>query len=303
MAREHVRAFADVPGVTLAGIHSRTRSRAEALAAESGIATVCDSVAELYERTHADLVVVTVTALSMNEVSRACFELPWTVLLEKPAGYDLADAEEIHRAAEARGRRVFVALNRRFYSSTRAARADLEGSPEPRFIQVLDQQDQAAALAAGQPAAVVENWMFANSIHTIDYLRVFGRGAVRGVQPVVPWDPERPGFVVSRIEFESGDVGLYEGIWNGPGPWAVFVTTPAKRWEMRPLEQAAFQPRGERRLHSVEVHAWDTEFKAGFRLQAENAVAAARGEPSGSTPLGDALETMRLVHRIFTPSA
>ena len=50
MAREHLRAFRDVPGVRLAGIHSRTRARAEALAAEFGVALVADSVAELHAK-------------------------------------------------------------------------------------------------------------------------------------------------------------------------------------------------------------------------------------------------------------
>ncbi len=40
MAREHLRAFGDVPGVALAGIHSRTRVRDEALAAEFEVPAV-----------------------------------------------------------------------------------------------------------------------------------------------------------------------------------------------------------------------------------------------------------------------
>jgi predicted dehydrogenase len=89
MAREHIRAFADVPGVVLSGIQSRTKARAEALAAELGVGLVCDSIEELHERTHAHLVVVSVPELSANDVSRRCFAFPWTALLEKPAGYDL----------------------------------------------------------------------------------------------------------------------------------------------------------------------------------------------------------------------
>src|SRR5262245_24937326 len=126
MAREHARAFADVSGVTLAGIYSRTRARAEALAREFGILKVYDSVASLYEGTESHLVVVTVSELAMNTVARACFAFPWTTLLEKPPGYHLADAEEIAAAARVHHSRVFVALNRRFYSSTRAALARLE---------------------------------------------------------------------------------------------------------------------------------------------------------------------------------
>ena len=300
MAREHIRAFADVPGVVLSGIHSRTRSRAEALASELGVGRVCDSIEELHDRTQADLVVVSVPELSANEVSRRCFAFPWTALLEKPAGYDLADAEAIAAAAHVAKRRVFVALNRRLYSSTQAALDDLATRDDPRFIRVQDQQDQPSALAAGQPALVVKNWMYANSVHTVDYLRVLGRGRVTLVKPVFRWMPDRPGIVVTEVQFDSGDLGIYEGIWNGPGPWAVTVSTPYRRWEMRPLEHASYQNRGERVLNPVEVHPRDKAFKAGFRRQAELAVDAAVGaNGAGLATIADALETMRLVSRIF----
>jgi len=299
MAREHVRAFADVPGVEIVGVHSRTRSRAQSLARDYGVSNVCDSVAELYERTRAHLVVVAVPETAANSVSRACFEFPWVALLEKPPGYNLPDAEEILEAATERGRKVVVGLNRRFLSSTRAAVCDLACNSGQRYIHIQDQQDRAQAAELGHPRAVVDNWMYANSIHVIDYLRLFGRGKVSSVTPVVGWSPEAPQPVVAKVAFDSGDVGLYEGIWDGPGPWAVSVTTAEKRWEMRPLEEAAFQVRGERQLHSVEMHHWDRDFKPGFRLQAESAVAAALGEPSESPTLADAMDTMKLIADIF----
>src|SRR5690242_611826 len=99
MAREHIRAFTDIPGVRIAGMVSRTRSRAEALALEFNIPLVCDSIPELYEKTRAGLVVVAVPELSANPVSRECFQYPWVILFEKPVGYHLADAEEIEANA------------------------------------------------------------------------------------------------------------------------------------------------------------------------------------------------------------
>lgn len=299
-AREHIRAFADVPGATIVGIHSRTRSKAEALAKEFTIPLVCDSVAELYEKTKADLVVVTVVELSMRVVSIDCFGYPWTVLLEKPAGYNISDAEEIKNAAQKKERKVYVALNRRFYSSTQAVKKDLSSVSETFFIKVQDQEDQQAALLAGQPKIVVDNWMYANSIHMIDYFRIYGRGKIVRVEPVIPWNADKPGVVVSKIIFDSGDFGIYEGIWNGPGPWSVTINMPSKRWELRPVEQAGFQNRGERKSQPVEQHLWDKTFKPGFRLQAEHAVSAALGQRSESITLTDAFETMLLVQAIFS---
>jgi predicted dehydrogenase len=299
-AREHVRAFKDVPGVTLVGIHSRTRARAEALATEFGIATVCDSVEELHERTRADLVVVTVVELSMNAVCAEAFRFPWAIFVEKPPGYCLADSLEIQERARASRRQVYVALNRRALSATIAVREALQRADGPRFIKLQDQQNRAAALAGGQPALVVDNWMYANSIHLVDYLRVFARGTVTKVDRIAPYHPAAATVLV-HLHYDSGDHALYEGIWHAPGPWAVSVTVPRARWELRPLEQLVTQRLGEK-PQSIAAAPHDTNFKPGFRLQAEWMVAAATGSSiadSALATLDEAIETMRLVHAIF----
>ncbi len=298
MAREHARAFADVPGATLAGIYSRTRAKAEALAAEFSFTTAASSIDELYRSTGADLVVVAVNVLDMFAVAMETLRYPWTILLEKPAGADLGEAEELATAAATHGR-VYVALNRRMYAATRTALQDVAERDEFRYIRVCDQQDQAAGAAMGHPPRVVETWMFGNSIHLVDYLRLFGRGAVQSVERIVPWKPSAPGLVLAKVVFDSGDFGVYEGIWNGPGPWSAMIHTATRRWEMRPLERAVYQNRGERMLNEVQPAAWDIDFKAGFRRQAEEAVAAARRMPTELPSIADSLESMKLVAAIF----
>lgn len=299
MAREHARAFAMVPGAQVAGITSRTRAKAEAVAKETGIEHVYDSLDEMYRATKADLVVVTVFELAMRDIALACFAHPWTILLEKPAGYTLAQAEEIRDASAKAGRKTYVALNRRFLSSTRAALDDLATNPGTRMVHVFDQESLDQAVSIGHPPAVVDNWMYANSIHVVDYLRVFGRGHVTRVTPVQPWRGPDTRWMLATVEFDSGDLGIYEGIWKGPAPWAVVVNTEAKRWEMRPLEEATFQIAGSRKREAVDVHPWDKELKPGFRRQAEEAVKAARNEASGSVTIDDSLESMRLVSKLF----
>lgn len=299
MARQHIRGFSDIPGVKIVAIHSRTRSRAETLAKEFNIPLVCHSPSELYEKTQAQLVVVAVPELATNPVGQACFEFPWTVMLEKPPGYNLQDAEKIQASAKKKNRKVLVGLNRRFLSSTHAAARDLAKIQAPRFIHVQDQQDLKLAALLGYPKVVVQNWMYANSIHVIDLLRFFGRGKITSVTPVFSWNPRSSRVVMARVKFESGDRGVYEGIWQGPGPWAVSVTTEKKRWEMRPLEQAVYQVSGEKQSHSIKPHPRDKDFKPGFRLQAEMAVRSALGKPSDSPTLDEAMETMRLIKGIF----
>jgi predicted dehydrogenase len=300
MAREHIRAFSSLEGVKVSGIFSRTKARASALAQEFAIPNVADSVEGLYDQTHADLVIQTVPELMARAVATAALAHPWAVLLEKPAGYDLVDAQAIADLAVRHTKPVMVGLNRRFYSSTLAIKADLDSRPnESRFIHVQDQQSYAEARRYNHPEQVVEKFMYANSIHLIDMLNALGRGKVKAVNRVTPWLGEETRTMLAYIEFDSGDTGLYEGIWHGPGPWACAVSTDSRRWTMQPLEQAVYQNAGERSRHSVETSEMDRSFKAGFVLQAKAAVARVRGEDVEIASIEESLRTMHLIHQIF----
>jgi len=300
MAREHAKAFASLPGVKVAGLTSRTRAKADALAGELGIPLVSDSIDDLQKQTSADLLVITVPELSANPVAMNAFKHPWAVLMEKPAGYDLADAEKIAAAAKHHKAPVMVGLNRRFYSSSRTIKADLESRPtEKRFIHVQDQQSYAEARRYNHPPQVVEKFMYANSIHLIDLIPFFARGKVTRVQQVTPWRGEETEVMLAYVEFDSGDTALYEGLWKGPGPWAANISTPGKRWIMQPLEDATYQNANERARHTIERAEEDKQFKAGFLLQARAAIARVRGDASEIPSIDDSLQTMRLINKMF----
>jgi predicted dehydrogenase len=300
MAREHIRVFQDLPKVDVVGIYSRTRKRCDSLAQEFGIDYVADSIEELYERTKAKLVVIAVPELATNAVTKAAVRLPWAILMEKPAGYDLSDAEDIAAACEGRNAPVMVGFNRRFYSSVMAIRDDLDGLPNARrFIHVQDQQSYAEARLHNHPEPVVEKFMYANSIHLIDMIMAFGRGSVSRVNQVTPWLGSKTEIMLAHIEFDSGDSALYEGIWQGPGPWACAVSTVERRWTMQPLEAATFQNAGERITSTLEPSVCDLTFKPGFMEQAKAAIEHTLGAESGITTIDCSLKTMRLINRIF----
>lgn len=298
MATEHARAFRNVPGVAVVGIASRTRAKAEALGSELGIDTICDSAAELYEQTRPDLVVVAVNEWAIEEVAHECLQFPWLVLLEKPPGLSVEAAEAIQARARQYGCDVRIGLNRQWLSSTQQVLKGLEAVDGPRFILVQDQQNLQMAMVACRPYDVRAHWMYANSIHLVDYFRFLGRGNISRVEQIHRWEAEHPSVVSAKIHFDSGDEGLYLALWHAPGPWSASVTVPEHRWELRPLEQATHQQLG-KPVTSLEVHKWDREFKPGFRLQAEEAVRLLRGETSLLPSIEDGTATMRLIQRIY----
>ena len=127
----------------------------------------------------------------------------------------------------------------------------------------------------------------------------FGRGNVSRVNQVTPWLGSATETMLAHIEFDSGDSALYEGIWQGPGPWACAVSTAERRWTMQPLEVATFQNAGERTTTTLEPSECDLTFKPGFLEQAKAAIDLTLGVESKITTIDVSLKTMRLINRIF----
>jgi predicted dehydrogenase len=299
MTTEHMKAFAAIEEVEIAGIFSRTRNKAEKLAASYPGTIVYDSVEELYKQTKADIVVVSVPIQVVAAVAEQCFQYSWMCLFEKPLGLNLSEAEQISIAAKQANAKAFVLLNRRQYASTKAVLEDLKNHTGKRLVQVNDQEDVKVEQAKGTTKSLTDHWMYANAIHLIDYFCFLGREAITKVENIVPWDPANPGYVIAKIEYASGDIGLYNATWNAPAPWSVAVNTPSRRWEMKPLEQAASQDYGSRKANPLPPHEWDIQFKPGLREQAQQAIQAFKGLPHTLASIDDSLATMQLVHKIY----
>lgn len=299
MAEEHIKAFSDIPQVKLVGIFSKTFEQAKNLADKYGMQKVCTSVSNLYASCTPDIVVVAVPELATREVCQEVFKYPWISLIEKPVGFNLGEAKIIHKLAVSHNHRAYVALNRRHYSSTRKLVDGLVAVEGFRFVHVMDQESPQAALEGGQPQKVVDNWMYANSIHIIDYFSILCRGDLQSVEKIIPWTPNSPSCVLAKLTYSSGDLGLYQAVWDAPGPWSVSVTTPLIRYELKPLEILHVQKHKSRKNDSELVEDWDKKFKPGLRFQAEELVAICMGEARYLPSLEDGVKTMKLINLIY----
>lgn len=301
MAKEHLMVFGEIPDAILAGIYSRTRSKAENLAKAFNIPVVADSLEELYAKTQADLLVVTVNVAQMAAMIKECCKYPWTILAEKPVGLNSRESEDVLNYSISKNSIILVALNRRFYESTQILLKELQSTQGSRFIEVHDQQTPEALRRLGKDKLEINNLMYANSIHVIDYIPMLARGDICKIDNIISWQgiKSASSINVSVIYFTSGDVAIYRCIWNAPGPWAVTVTTSQARWELRPLEKIYVQKKDSRILENIELTDLDTKFKPGLYRQACEALKFAKGIKSHSLPLEKAHKTMELIAFLY----
>lgn len=292
MAQVHAFAF-DHVGAKLVGIASRTLAKAEALATDYADCQVFRDPVEMMRATEPDIVVVTVSVLAIADVVRALLPTAATLLIEKPAGHTFEVASQLALELQSAQAKAYVALNRRHYASTRWLADQLPAGP--RVIKVQDQQSAARAREVGHPEEVVQNWHYANSIHLVDLVRCFARGEVQELA-VHRRPGSEGGILLATVEFTSGDFGIYEAVWEAPGPWAVTVTTGPVRGLMQPLESAVIQRLGERETMAMPE---STEAgKPGLVEQARQTLAAWQNQPHTLPTAQETLASMDLA-RLF----
>lgn len=299
MSREHMKAMAYLKGkFVLAGIYSRTWETAKKVAENYKIENVEKSISELYEKTRAELLVVAVPELELPNVIPEIVKFPWIPLIEKPVGINIRESKKIANIFESEDKKAFVALNRRFYDSTIQIHRALSIDNGSRFIRVVDQEDTEAARTAGQPEEVIANWMYANSIHIIDYIPQFCRGKIEKITRKFT-SHGRSNFVTADIHYDSGDVAQYSGIWNSPAGWSVNINTDFNEYELKPLELIRRRAYQQREFTEGTVAQIDLIFKPGLVRMAEECYKEIKTSDSTLPTLESNLATMKLISDIY----
>lgn len=302
MAEEHIRSFMALTELKVVGITSRTKVKAQKLAEKYDIEVVADDIATLYEATQADGVVVAVNELSVLSTVRKCILYPWRILCEKPLGLYIDETRAIVDEAKTCGAEIFIAMNRRHFSSTINALQSLEDDDGKRFVEVHDQENIISALQSGQPREVVSRWMVANSIHLVDYFTLFCRGKLNKITTSLPIDIKNPFFIQKVLHFSSGDVGVYTAIWNAPGPWGVKLTTPNQMMELKPLEQLEKQIFPEKKRYMISLDEIDNKFKPGLYRQGLEFKNVLNNNQHQLTSITSYLNSLSLVEKIYPES-
>jgi predicted dehydrogenase len=299
MANHYIKLFDYSSLYTIVGIVSRTKSKAELLVENLKGASVYRTIKEMYEAATPDVVIVAVPILETFGVLREVWNYPWTCIVEKPAGYNLSEAQMILGESRSCPGATFLALNRRYYESVQGAKDLLSHQDGPKFIQVYDQHDTEVAREAGAPMAVLANWHFANAIHTVDLANFFASGVIESVTSS-RWTLGSKSFVVeASVDYSSGDRIAYTSYWNTPQNWSLSISTSETRALLSPLEELQTQAKGNRLPTRTDLEGKDKIFKPGLFGLVENLTSYLQGKPSEMVSLEESLESMNLVERIF----
>ena len=225
---------------------------------------------------HSDIPEFAINAASINQLRSTSILLMDAgvkyIMLEKPGELTLSGLNEIKLKSMECSADVLIAYNRRYYSSISALKEQVKidgGITSVHFEftewihtidpNIYDSED-------------LKKWIISNSSHVIDTaFSLIGIPkelcAFVGGKDAITWHPSGSIFTGSGIS-ENNIPFTYHSNWQGPGRWAIEVSTNKRKFFLKPMEKLFQQVKGSIAVEEIEVdYNLDLNFKSGLYVQ------------------------------------
>lgn len=246
-----------------------------------------------------DAVIVAADIESLFSISKELIEFGVKkILIEKPGVLSSGEAEELNEVSRQYDCEVFIAYNRRFFSSVIKAREIIvqDGGVSSLAFDFTEWSHIVGKLE--KPNIVLSKWLIANSSHVIDmsfYLAGLPKEMACFHSGSLPWHPSASqfagaGLTVNRVPFS------YHANWESPGRWGIELMTRKHKLYFRPLEQLAVQKIGSVQVDEVLLeNELDKKYKPGFFLQTKKFI---EGDYEDLCSLSQQVEFMDVFNKI-----
>lgn len=196
------------------------------------------------------------------------------ILVEKPAGIHEHELRKISELAKAKDANVYVAYNRRFYSSTQKALDIIleDGGVTSFSFEFTEWGNRIAESVSRRTTEYKEAWFLLNSTHVVDLAFFLGGEPIEMssyVKGELDWHKSGCIYAGAGIS-DRGALFSYQANWDAPGRWAVEIMTKKHRLYLKPMEELYVQELNSVVVSKLELEdSLDKEFKPGLYRQVE----------------------------------
>lgn len=223
-----------------------------------------------------DFVINTVNVENLKDITLLLLKAGIkNILIEKPGDIFIKGLLEIKNLSDKFSSNVYIAYNRRFYSSVSELlkQTEIDGgilSAHFEFTEWIHTIDPAL-----YEKETLKRWIIANSSHVIDTVfHLIGIpksiNCIVSGQNAISWHPSGSIFVGSGIS--DKDIPFtYNTNWQAPGRWSIEILTSRRRFYLKPMESLQFQNIGSVAVNELEIdNKLDIQFKPGLYLQTKS---------------------------------
>jgi predicted dehydrogenase len=248
------------------------------------------------ESTTADTAIISVTVENLAAISIKLLNAGMKkILIEKPGALYPGELMEVKETVIKNNtcQQVYIAYNRRFYSSVLKAKEIIEadGGIKSCFFDFTEWGHQIETLAMKDE--VKQNWFLANSSHVVDLVfHMIGSPEKLNceVQGSLVWHKSAARFVGSGFS-QQGIPFSYHANWAAPGRWNIEILTAKHKLFFSPMEKLRIMKLGSVAIEEVAIdEPSDNLYKPGLYkqveafLSGENSVLCTLDEQLGNWP-------------------
>jgi predicted dehydrogenase len=228
------------------------------------------SISDLKNKFNVNFLIICVREEKLYQLVDKIIKYDWKCLCEKPLGYNFNQTNKIVSKLKKNNiKNFFIGLNRRSYFSTRSAIKILkkDSFKKKRKIEIIDQENLEYQKKIGTNKKVINNFMFVNSIHLIDYTNIFCRGNIKRIETLSPYKGNIPHVVSKIIYFTSGDECIYKCYWNLEARWSITIKSGKSFIKLKPLEKIFSNYKLKKSSTDKKLKKWDKIYKPGLKFQ------------------------------------
>ncbi|MGH1487432.1 MAG: Gfo/Idh/MocA family oxidoreductase [Cellvibrionaceae bacterium] len=271
MAEEYVKPLVDMNVDFL--VVGRSEESANRFSGRVGVKAISGGLKNYLstEKKLIDGAFVTVGVESLYTVTKQLIEYGvLNILVEKPAAITISELKELVLLSQSKKASVYVAYNRRFFSSVLEAEKIIkkDGGVTSFNFEVTEWGHVIGPLEKAD--MIKEAWFLANTTHVADLAFFLGGNPIEMstyVSDSISWHPTGTNFSGAG-KANSGALFSYSGNWQAPGRWAVEVMTKKSRLILKPMEQLQIQKVGSINIEQVPLNdTLDKKYKPGLYAQ------------------------------------
>ncbi len=259
ITNEYLKIIRTLKSFNLEGITSKTNKNSFKMAKKFKIKRVYKNYTEMVNCKNIDALFVLVSYNNIYKVTLDIIKNKKPIFIEKPPGLTLLETTKLFKLSQKYKVKNMVGLNRRYYSIFEKGKKIIFSKGKLLGLSIEGHE------RAWSKNFNLNNWLFANGIHTIDLINFFG-GNIDLKSIYINKYKGLNSNISCNFKFKSGALGLYQAFWFSPGGWSVKLYGEGVTVIFHPLENGYyFLTDNKKRIISPDKV--DLLYKPGFYKQ------------------------------------
>ena len=300
MANEYLKIFSKLKNINVVALCNRSKKNSIKLKKKYKIGKIFNEIEKMYKITKPDGVIIALSPDIIKTMIGSILKYPWKCLFEKPVGLNFKESIYINKLQKKNNINSYIALNRRYYSSTKYLLNKISrDKTKNRIVEIQDQENQ-NLIKDKFSKKILDNYMYVNSIHLIDYFNLLCRGKVKKIIRIKKWQNRKKNVFTSYLYYSSGDIGIYKALWNLPGSWFVKVYLDEGVYILKPIEKIKFRKFNSRTDKIIKIKDKnDLKFKPGLKKQVDDFINVIKNKPNSLPKISESFKLMQLINQIY----